>query len=261
MSISTGQYLNGVCAVILEQGVGRARTQILSKQLKAKGGRVLTSVSDGSATHILVGNKVRRSRLPVLLGVAEVPSGVRAVRADWLSSCLTRGERVREEEYDVPLESAITSPSSAVKRRSLETSRPGGSGRTQDGVFPKNEEAESTAGEQRQSETSAGGWGKSGKEKEKDKSGGEREQCVAERVSVLLSHDLSLYSPHTQYPTASRRWLTSSGRKKGKKRVSPDTDSDYTDSGGEEGEGKMADVDTSAVPPLAKRKVTQMDQL
>ena len=55
----------------------------------------------------------------------------------------------------------------------------------------------------------------------------------------------------------SRRWLTSSG---GKKRASPDTDSDYTDTGGE-GEGKMADVDTSAVPPLGKRKVTQTDQL
>ena len=225
--------MNGVCAVILEEGVGKARTEILSRQLKARGGRILTSVSDGSATHLLVGNKVRRTRLPVLLGVAEVPSGVRIVRADWLSMCLRRREHIREEDYDVPLESAIPSHSSAVKRQSSETS-----GRPRDGVSPRNEKAESTAGEQRQSETSAGGWGQPGED-------------VAERVSVLLSHNLSLYSPHTQYPIASRRWLTRAGRKKGKKRA-PLTD---TDSGGKEEEGKMTDVDTSAVPPLAKRKV------
>ena len=71
-----------------------------------------------------------------------------------------------------------------------------------------------------------------------------------------------------QFPTSSRRWLVdhTSPSKKG---ASPDSDSDYVDSGGEgeggdgegeggegeEPEGRLADVDISAIPPLAKRKV------
>ena len=63
-----------------------------------------------STSHLLVGGKVRRSRLPVLLGGVEVPAGVWVVRGDWLSACLIRGERLREEEYEVPKETLSKTP-------------------------------------------------------------------------------------------------------------------------------------------------------
>ena len=102
--MAADQYLSGVCAVIVEQGVGKGRTQILSKRLKEQGGRVLSSLEPGVVTHLLVGNRERRSRLPGLLGVKEVGSDVRVVRADWLTACLTARKYVSETPYDVPLE-------------------------------------------------------------------------------------------------------------------------------------------------------------
>ena len=53
--------------------------------------------------------------------------------------------------------------------------------------------------------------------------------------------------------------------KQGPRKESGDSDSDYVESGGEmegegegerEGEKELVDIDTSAVPPLAKRKVS-----
>ena len=107
--MSADQYLRGVRAVILEPGLGKGRTRILCKQLERRGGSVEPSVC-AITSHVLVGGNVRRSRLPVLLGGAEVPAGVRVVRADWLSACLTRGERLREEDYEVPQETLSKTP-------------------------------------------------------------------------------------------------------------------------------------------------------
>ena len=61
---------------------------------------------------------------------------------------------------------------------------------------------------------------------------------------------------YPQFPTSSRRWLPT--HTSPSKRTAPDSDSDYVDSGEEgegEGERQLADVDISAVAPLAKRKV------
>ena len=109
--MSADQYLSGVCAVILEKGLGSGRTRILCRRLEANGGRVVTCVTASEVTHLLVGSKVRRSRLPVLLGGCQVPSTVRVVRADWLSSCLTRRELVSEEPFVVPLDTEATAAS------------------------------------------------------------------------------------------------------------------------------------------------------
>ena len=100
-------YLGGVRALILEKGMGKGCASILRKQLEAHGGSVVSSLEPSvtTCTHLLVGKNVRRSRLPILLGVEEVPGDVRVVRADWLSSCLIRGEYVSEA---VPLQ---TTPS------------------------------------------------------------------------------------------------------------------------------------------------------
>ena len=101
--MSTDQYLSGVHAVFVEQGIGEVRTKTLGKRLRTRGGSVLPGLSD-AATHILVGNDVRRNRLPALLKVANIPSDVHVIRADWLSTCFVRGEHVGEEEFSVPLE-------------------------------------------------------------------------------------------------------------------------------------------------------------
>lgn len=129
--MSSDQFLHGVRAVILEQGLGKARTGILRKRLKAKGGHLDQQLHPGSTTHLVVGPNVRRSRLPALLGGMEVPAEVRVVRADWLSGCLTHGALLREEEYTVPRESPqklATSPSpstSPAKSRQLRTGERG----------------------------------------------------------------------------------------------------------------------------------------
>ena len=109
-AMASDPFLRGVRAVILERGLGRGRAGILRKQLSRWGGRVEEELSPDT-THLLVGNKVRRMRLPALLGGTEVPPSVMVVRADWLSGSLQQGRLLGEEEYVVPRES----PSQADK--------------------------------------------------------------------------------------------------------------------------------------------------
>lgn len=90
-------FLSEVKAVLLEQGLGKARTTILAKQLEKYGGTATKALSEAS-THVLVGNNTRRERVPVLLKT-DVPDTVPVVRADWLSSCLAKRQLVPEEGY------------------------------------------------------------------------------------------------------------------------------------------------------------------
>ena len=169
--MSADQYLRGVRAVVLEQGMGKGRARILCRHLKTKGGSVLPGLSD-AATHILVGNNVRRSRLPVLLGVAEIPSEVHVLRADWLSSCLVHGELVGEEEFCVPLETV-----SAGSSKDREEGRLLKSGR-------EKREGEATSGVSGSSSVTAAAEREGRGEGE---GGVDDRQCVAERVSVTDS--------------------------------------------------------------------------
>ena len=232
-------YLSDVRAVILEQGLGKGRARILCKQLKTKGGSVISSlVSETAATHLLIGNNVRPSRLPVLLGMKEVPRGVRVVRADWLSSCLARGEYVREEEYEVPLETTPSTTPITSPHHKLEDK---GDGEKKKCVI---KEDTTTEGETTEEEEVVG------KNKQND---------IAERVSMcmfLFYTYLAQHISNIQFPTSSRRWATTN-KFPVKTSHTDDSYSDYIDSGEEEGEreGELADVNISAVPPLAKRKV------
>ena len=91
-------FLSGVRALLLEQGLGKARTGILSKQLTNHGGKVVKSLCE-STTHVLVGNIVKYARVLTLLKVDTIPENISVLRADWLSSCLVKKEIVSEEEY------------------------------------------------------------------------------------------------------------------------------------------------------------------
>ena len=166
--MAADRYLSGVRAVVLEQGLGKGRTRILRKQLEAKGGSVLSGVESGAATHLLVGNNVRRSRLPVLLRVEEVPPGTRVVRADWLSSCLARGEYVSEVQYDLPLDATTpsTTPITSPQKEGGEEGEGGGVGQVVKEDTATEEEEETT-------------------EEEKEVVG-KIQESVAERVSVCV---------------------------------------------------------------------------
>lgn len=96
-----GQYLSGVRAVLVEQGIGKARYRILTKQLVSRGGELASTVTEQGVTHVVVGGSLcgRSWRLPQLLKVDKVPDIVSVVSAEWLSSCLVEGRRVGEEAY------------------------------------------------------------------------------------------------------------------------------------------------------------------
>ena len=109
------QFLDGVRAIVVEQGLGKARQRILSKQLVSKGGELASAVTEQNLTYVVVGGSLctRVSRLPRLLKVDKVPDSVSVVSAEWLSSCFVEGKRVRDEAYlvkeidDVPPEKKI----------------------------------------------------------------------------------------------------------------------------------------------------------
>lgn len=95
------KYLSDVRAIILEQGLGKARTQILAKQLESKGGTTEQRLS-GTVTHILVGNNVKLPRILKSLEVESLPSQVLVLKADWLSHCLMKGQRLDHAPYVIP---------------------------------------------------------------------------------------------------------------------------------------------------------------
>lgn len=102
-------FLSQVRALILEQGVGKTRKTILTKQLEKYGGEAVRTLSE-TTTHILVGNNTRLARVPILLKVDSVPDNVSVLRADWLSASLTKGQLVSEEVYQVHEESSSPAP-------------------------------------------------------------------------------------------------------------------------------------------------------
>lgn len=114
-------YLSNVCAVIVKQGVGSARADILSRKLLANGGTLRETV-DSSVTHILVGNKVRLSRVPHLLKIKQLPGDVLVLRADWLSACLMAGNKTEHAEFIVHPEPLPQSSTAKIDHTHSQTS-------------------------------------------------------------------------------------------------------------------------------------------
>ena len=123
-SSSSGGFLCDVCAMIVKQGVGKARADILSRQLIAKGGTVCDNLTS-AVTHILVGNNVKLSRVPHLLKVDNVPDDVLVLRADWLSACLVEGHKIGHAQYALsphPSPEKLKTTTSLVKTSPLKLS-------------------------------------------------------------------------------------------------------------------------------------------
>lgn len=115
--MAAGRFLSDVRAVILEQGLGKARTQILSKQLENHGGKAEKTLSP-KTTHILVGKTTRLCRIPSLLKVKTIPETVLVLRADWLSACLVEADKVGHGAYVVSTEPSPASSPSKDKKTS-----------------------------------------------------------------------------------------------------------------------------------------------
>jgi hypothetical protein len=92
-SETTAQYLKGIKAIIVEQGLGKTRASILGKQLARHGGVEVTKLSDDT-THVLVGNSIKLAKLAGILKVKEISEKIKVVRADWLSASLKDGRLV-----------------------------------------------------------------------------------------------------------------------------------------------------------------------
>lgn len=166
--MATEQYLKGVRAVIMDNGVGKVRASILRKRLKERGGEVESSISS-TTTHVLVGKKVKRSRIPALLGCQELPTGVCVVRADWLSSCLMRRDRVSETSH-------------LVTEDSVYSGRPLGTGTTSVAI--------TTGGRSEDSETESGGRKrKEEEEEEKDTTVTDEETTTEEEAEKKKKED------------------------------------------------------------------------
>ena len=103
MSESSAGFLSGIHALLVEQGIGKARKRILVRQVEERGGTTTDKISQDGITHIIVGSTVKQSRLAHLLKVDSLPK-VPVVRADWLSSCLVAGKKLDTSPYLVPAE-------------------------------------------------------------------------------------------------------------------------------------------------------------
>lgn len=119
-------FLSDVRAVVLEQGLGKARAQILTKQLQSKGGRADSTLCEAT-THVLLGNNVRLSRVPHLLKAKALPESVKVLRADWLSACLVKGEKVDHASYTVRHEGSASPSLSPVKVGTSDSPKKGNS--------------------------------------------------------------------------------------------------------------------------------------
>ena len=118
--MDTKQFLSGVHAVILEQGLGKARAQILAKQLENHGGKA-EKVLSRKTTHILIGKTTRLSRIPNLLKIKCIPEKVLVLRADWLSACLVEAEKIGHDVYVVHTEPSPTTTTSPSKDKTSPT--------------------------------------------------------------------------------------------------------------------------------------------
>lgn len=87
---ATAQYLKGIKAIVIEQGLGKTRACILTKQLTRHGGVEANQLSE-DVTHVLVGNNIKLTKVTDILKHEEISESVKVLRADWLSACLKEG--------------------------------------------------------------------------------------------------------------------------------------------------------------------------
>ncbi|NXL92869.1 DPOLL polymerase, partial [Alectura lathami] len=93
-------WLKPVTAYVLQAGIGQARAEIFRKQIIHNGGRVRSRLSS-EVTHVVVAEDMDCPRALRLLKLARLPSGVRLVKASWLSACIRDQELLSTAGYGV----------------------------------------------------------------------------------------------------------------------------------------------------------------
>ena len=214
MSASASRtFLSSVEALLVEQGLGKTRTNILAKQLKNHGGEVVKTLSS-TTTHILVGNSSRLVQVLRVLKIDSIDKDTTVLRADWLSACLTKKQLVPEEEYQLyPDEIIATTKSSphlvlSPTERNPTVGRPDGQSVT------------------------------SGNES--------RYHCVEDTAPSLLSSKAGMFSVTNKCWTSA----STSGKLKAITKQDGDSGSDYIESE-EEAVGEMCDAEDA--PPVKVR--------
>ena len=234
MASPSGGFLSSVKALLLEQGLGKTRANILAKKLESKGGDVVKTLSENT-THILVGSNTRLARVNALLKLSAVPEGVAVLRADWLSACLAKNQLVPEKEYSLLPQEGVTTttthtqPAKSISPQTTPTKElPALSPQT---TPTKELPALSPSPSKRVSDESA------------------HKSSSEER---MLSPKAGMFS------VAGRKWAESKSQvAKPKVLARNDSDSDYVESEGEEGMddkegGESADDAEAGAPPTKK---------
>ena len=99
-------FLQDVKSLILEPKLGKARAEILGRQLLCNGGARHDALRATDTTHVLVDNDLTFSQILQHLKISQIPDGILVVRADWLSRCLVAGEKLPTVSYEVREETA-----------------------------------------------------------------------------------------------------------------------------------------------------------
>ncbi|XP_015203113.2 DNA polymerase lambda isoform X1 [Lepisosteus oculatus] len=96
----TGTWLNGICAYIIQTGIGNARATIFQTQIVQNGGQVVDTFSP-CVTHVIVDDSMNYDRALRLLKVDKLPPAVQLVKCSWLSLCITEKKLLNTAGYSV----------------------------------------------------------------------------------------------------------------------------------------------------------------
>ncbi|CAI9554404.1 unnamed protein product [Staurois parvus] len=95
-----GECFAGVCAYILQAGIGQARSGIFQKQIIQNGGQVVPEFGP-EVTHIIVDDGMDCGRAFRLLKLEKLPTGVQLVKTSWLSLCIKEKKVVNTAGYSI----------------------------------------------------------------------------------------------------------------------------------------------------------------
>ena len=97
---------------IVKAGLGKARTDIFSKQVTKSGGKLLYELTD-DVSHLIVDEQMDIDRLCRILKLEKPPLNVKIVKASWISSCLSEQELVSSEEHELKIPLKYLKPDDA----------------------------------------------------------------------------------------------------------------------------------------------------
>lgn len=95
-------FLTGMRVLVIEQKIGRARREILKKQLEKRGGVVVDRFTE-EVTHVIADGSLKYAKIVKLLKSSStcVPDHVQVVQAEWLSACIIAEDLLSTVTYQI----------------------------------------------------------------------------------------------------------------------------------------------------------------